>query len=424
MKILPLAITRLLVAVAATAAASATADADEQYAIDPSDWLSQLSCTIDGGGGGQPSLVVVADETTCASTSDGSGQSCLWCDATSTIGSGLCISSDQKSMMSQYWDQYCINTDEQQQQQQQQEQHQEVSVSVAEGDWLSQLACNVDVSGQQPSLIDENTCSSTQDANGQACVWCDASSTIGSSGGLCVSSDQKTLLGQYWDQLCSADGSSSTPPPPPPPTPPPTPPPVPAPVPAPDNNNVPTELICTMDASSNVISDETTCVGQKDTNGNACVWCDVPILGGTCITADMKSAISFLCSSSSSTTLITTAEGKYLRGDANSNDNKDTGDDGKDNDSGWKTLDPTCLGNTNGLVGDKDDCTTQTDSNGNACIWCDAGNDVFGICATMEEKEYLGTYLNCDEKAAAEEDGVDTVEVGGGVDFDALFAVE
>lgn len=187
-----------------------------------------------------------------------------------------------------------------------------------------------------------------------------------------------------------------------------------------------------MDASSNVISDETTCVGQKDTNGNACVWCDVPILGGTCITTDMKSAISFLCSSSSSTASLSESssldehekEGKYLRGDANSNDNKDTGDDGKDNDSGWKTLDPTCLGNTNGLVGDKDDCTTQTDSNGNACIWCDAGNDVFGICATMEEKEYLGTYLNCDEKAAAEEDGVDTVEVGGGVDFDSLFAVE
>jgi len=423
MKILPLAITRLLVAVAA---AAITADDYERYAIDPNDLLSQLACIIDVAGGGHPSLI--ADETNCASTTDGGGRSCLWCDATSTIGSGLCVSSDQKSMMSQYWDQYCINTDEQQQQQEQQ-----AGVSVAEGDWLSQLACNVDVSGQQPSLIDENTCSSTQDASGQACVWCDASATIGSSGGLCVSTDQKALLGQYWDQLCSTAGSSSTPPPPPP-TPPPTPPPVPAPVPvpAPDNNNVPTELICTMDASSNVISDETTCAGQKDTNGNACVWCDVPILGGTCITTDMKSAISFLCSSSSTTASLLESssldehekEGKYLRGDANSNDNKDTGDDGKDNDSGWKTLDPTCLGNTNGLVGDKDDCTTQTDSNGNACIWCDAGNDVFGICATMEEKEYLGTYLNCDEKAAAEEDGVDTVEVGGGVDFDALFAVE
>jgi hypothetical protein len=394
MKILPITITSLFVVVQANGAASADSTKEDYATINTNDWLSQLACTVDVAGG-HPSLVT--DETICASTTDGtSGQSCLWCDATSTIGHGICISSDQKSMMSQYWDQLCNASQSTVEQQQQQ---------LTEGDWLSHLACNVDISGQQPSLIDENTCSSTRDATGKSCVWCDASSTIGSEGGLCVSPDQKALLGQYWDQLCITSGSSSSnpPPPPPPPTPPPTPPPVPVPVPAPDN--VPDELKCTMDASSNVIADEVTCIAQKDVNGGDCVWCEVPILGGTCITSEMKSAISFLCSSTS------VASG-YLRGETNNNNN-DNGEEG------WKTLDPTCLiGNANELVVDKDDCVSKADSNGNACIWCDAGNDVFGICATMEEKEYLGSYLNCDM-----EESTDNTE-GVGLDFDALFAVE
>lgn len=364
MKTLPITITGLLVALA------------------NADWLSQLACTVDVAGG---HTSFVADETICASTTDGtSGQSCVWCDATSTIGYGICVSSDQKSMMSQHWDQFCIASQPTVEQQQQQQ----LSVGVAERDWLSHLACNVDISGQQPSLIDENTCSSTKDATGKSCVWCDASSTIGSEGGLCVSPDQKALLGQYWDQLCSASGSSSsnTPPPPPPPTPPPTSPPVP--VPAPDN------------CSSSVIADEVTCIAQKDANGGDCVWCKVPILGGACITSDKKSAIRFLCSS---TSVATISSSGYLRGDTNTDNNGA---------EVWKTMDPNCL------IENADDCASKDDSNGNACIWCGAGNDVFGRCATKEEKEYLGTYLNCDQEESTDK------TAGVGLEFDELFSVE
>lgn len=386
---------------------ASAAAVDEDFSLESklsaNDWASKiLACTADVTGKQQPSLV---DEKSCSTTKDASGQSCLWCDATTTIGSGLCVSPDQKSMAGQYWDQFCVNAQHRTEQQQQQ-----LSLEEEEegGDWLSQLACNVDISGQQPSLVDENTCSTAKDDSGQSCLWCDATATIG-SGGLCVSPDQKSLLGQYWDQLC-ATGSTPSVPPPTPPTSPPTPiPPPPVPVPAPDDNDngVPDELKCTMDASSNVISDEVTCVAQKDVNGGSCVWCEVPILGGTCITTEMKSAISFLCSSSSSS-VDDMKKGGNLRGDANNSD-------GGDDEDGWKTLDPTCLGDSNGLVSDKDGCATKTDSNGDACIWCDAGNDVFGICATTKEKEYLSTYLNCEEADDAEFVGVDIA---------AQFAVE
>ena len=141
----------------------------------------------------------------------------------------------------------------------------------------------------------------------------------------------------------------------------------------------------------------------------------------------MKSTISFLCSSSSSSSSSSATnsnKNNYLRGDAYINDNNNNSEGG---DEGWKSLDPTCLGNTNGgLIDNKDDCTNQADTNGNACIWCDApGNDVFGVCATMQDKEFLGTYLNCDaNEVVISEDSISEVVVGAPVDFDALFALE
>lgn len=64
---------------------------------------------------------------------------------------------------------------------------------------------------------------------------------------------------------------------------------------------------------------------------------------------------------------------------------------------GWKSLDPSCLGDSNGLSGDKDGCAARTDVNGDPCIWCEAGNDVFGICTTVSQKDYIGGYMSCGE---------------------------
>jgi len=107
----------------------------------------------------------------------------------------------------------------------------------------------------------------------------------------------------------------------------------------------------------------------------------------------MKSQLSFLCGSSADGAIK--KEG-HLRGDNNGG-------------GGWKQLDPSCLGDNTGLAGDKDSCASRTDSNGSQCIWCDAGNDVFGICATPSQKEYLGGYMDCE--AGSEDVGAHAVEL-------------
>lgn len=256
--------------------------------------------------------------------------------------------------------------------------------SLSEGDWSSQLKCTADMNSQNPTLVDENTCSTAKDADGMTCLWCDATATIGS--GLCVSPSQKTMLGQYWDQVCAASDSSNNTPDEQPATPATeaaTPNPTPAPTPAPTDpavdpdDNVPDQLKCAMDGQT-PITDETTCVAKADTSagstaGQNCVWCNIPLLGGQCITNSMHTTMSWMCRSEEAAK----KEGN-LRGD---------------NNKGFKELDPSCLT-------DMDSCSTQTDSNGDACMWCDASG-VFGICATPSQRDYMGGYMNCAEPSGA-----------------------
>jgi hypothetical protein len=260
------------------------------------------------------------------------------------------------------------------------------------GDWMSALACTVDTDGS-PSLVDESSCASdATDADGKSCVWCDASSVVGT--GLCVSEDVKKMAGQYWDQLC-ASSSSVGPPPPTPPTPPTPPPTTTPPAPAPDD-----EFQCTLDSSKNVIKDEVECSAQKDATGTSCEWCNVPIIGGACVTASMKTEFGSICGSGE-----TRGGGKgggNLRG-ATTTTTTTTVDDGED-DGGeglggkiedWSQLDPSCLGDSvGGLVNDGDACVARTDKGGKSCVWCDAG--AFGICASSDQKDIIGGYLDCD----------------------------
>lgn len=250
--------------------------------------------------------------------------------------------------------------------------------SVGVGDWTDAFKCTADMATnpQQPTIIDQATCATTKDAKGADCLWCDSTSTLGT--GLCLTPDAKAMAGTFWDQICA---SSSVPGPPAnnPPTPPPVPPPTPPPV-APPSPDVPDQMKCSIDASGQVIGDETTCEGIDDptTPGSKCAWCELPIVGGWCITSSMKSQLSFLCSSKEEEKNGARSEDNHLRGAA-INDN-----------GGAKMLDPSCLG-------EKDGCSSRSDMNGNACIWCDAGDDVFGVCATPDQKEYLGEYLSCED---------------------------
>lgn len=245
-----------------------------------------------------------------------------------------------------------------------------VSPALREGDWTAMFACTADTA--TAALIDESTCSSTMDEDGNACVWCDASAILGQ--GLCASASMKDMAGDSWDQICGDAGSDTIPVDPPSPpvipvpviTPAPTPkatpnPTEPAPVPAPDDNDD-DGGDCTDGAA-----DEASCEAQQ-----GCTWCKVFMLGGSCITSSMHDTVSFLCQSEDQTIA-------NLRGGGGA----------------WKELDPSCLGDTSGLAGDKDSCAGRSDSNGDGCIWCDAGEDVFGICATPSQKDYIGGYMNC-----------------------------
>lgn len=179
-------------------------------------------------------------------------------------------------------------------------------------DWASQLACTADMTSDQPSIIDETACKTATDDSSHPCVWCDIAALAGS--GVCVSPDLKTMVGQFWDTLCSNSGSSPavvTSSPTPPPTPPPVvpePKPEPKPEPAPDNggggdNDWSSQFKCSLDSSSgSIVADETTCTSLADATSSAgqkCVWCNVRLVGGACITNSMKSTVGFMCNSGS-----------------------------------------------------------------------------------------------------------------------------
>lgn len=241
-------------------------------------------------------------------------------------------------------------------------------------DWTSQLSCTGDFSSQQPSINDEPTCDATS-----GCVWCDGVKGLVGQG-ICASEGQREMLGQFWDQLCGAQGGPPATPPTPPvpvpaatskPTSKPTDPPVappPAPAPAPDNP-LPDAFKCEIDESQNVVTDRTSCEARKDpTSSSNCVWCDMYGIGGTCFTNDDRSKVSFLCKNGG------------LRAGGG-------GD--------WRSYDPSCLGGADGIVSDWRECATRKDKGGGACAWCDAAG-VFGVCVSAAEQTFLDGKLTCD----------------------------
>lgn len=186
------------------------------------------------------------------------------------------------------------------------------SPSVRSEKWTDQFKCTADLDSDQPSLVDEKNCTANVDINSQPCVWCDLTALIGS--GLCVTSDIKEMLGEYWDQLCATD-SGSTPespantpqvnPMPVPINPPlhpipdlPTKSPTKAPAPTPADPPAAGAFSCAADASNNMITDQATCQAKADatsTTGQMCVWCPIPLVGGGCITNSDASSISWMC---------------------------------------------------------------------------------------------------------------------------------
>ncbi|KAL7520922.1 hypothetical protein ACHAWX_005615 [Stephanocyclus meneghinianus] len=286
------------------------------------------------------------------------------------------------------------------------------------GTWTDQFKCSIDLESDQPSLFDESTCSTLTDANSQSCLWCDLSSLTG-SGGVCVNSAIKELLGAYWDQLC-IEGSASavpdgpaTPPVSPPlnPLPVPVDPPIPSPpsklptpspvttppvAPAPDDG-FSGAFSCATDEASRRINDEATCLAKTDVTSSAglkCVWCPVPFVGGGCITNSDASSISWLC------------RGFHQIGEqvaAGKNTQNLRGNPGDIAVKGWETLDPSCLGDlvfSKDLDAGRESCATRNDKNGNSCIWCD-GAGVLGYCVSPLQRDAFSDYMDCSDVTTA-----------------------
>eukprot|EP00569_Conticribra_weissflogii_P004711 CAMPEP_0171340758 /NCGR_PEP_ID=MMETSP0878-20121228/8775_1 /TAXON_ID=67004 /ORGANISM="Thalassiosira weissflogii, Strain CCMP1336" /LENGTH=314 /DNA_ID=CAMNT_0011842877 /DNA_START=78 /DNA_END=1022 /DNA_ORIENTATION=+ len=271
----------------------------------------------------------------------------------------------------------------------------EVSSLAASRDMFSagsvfDIACTADMSNpNQPTVIDEATCKSQVDSNSKPCVWCDLTDITGS--GLCVSPDQKDAVGNFWDQLCGSGGIA-------PPAPAPTPPVV---TPSPTNAPTPLPTVpptapsddwsgafdCSVDGSSNIITDEATCVANPDKSSKTdqnCIWCEVPIVGGSCITNSMHETVGFLCQNEHHGNLRAAGNGDI---------------------NGWNQFDPSCLadsGANNGFGGDKESCSSKADKEGNACVWCD-GAGVFGVCVSPLERDALSNYLDCADFAGSVE---------------------
>jgi len=354
------------------------------------DFTDAFVCTADLSTGS------VIDENNCGTTKDVDGGACVWCDATAVIGTGLCVTSSIQTMAAGLWGSMCASDDAASQSKRElSSAHHDIITDLSTqlenpqgksplvGDFTDAFACTADLS--TGSVVDETNCGTTTDVDGGACVWCDASAVIGS--GLCVTSSIQTMAAGLWDSLCASD-DGNTPavdPAPTPPTPNPTPEPVPVPVPD-DNDGLPDALKCSLDASSSLITDESACASLVDSTsatGEKCVWCNVPIIGGSCITNSDHSAMSFLCSGEEE------KGGKYLRGTNNVEG----------------MLDLACAEDALD-DGTQDSCAAKVDSNGDKCVWCDDGA-TFAICATSSQSGHLGSIMTC---ADAESSPVEATE--------------
>lgn len=202
------------------------------------------------------------------------------------------------------------------------------------------------------AAADEDSCHSSQDDDGNPCVWC----KFAQAGGACVSSEQASEISNVVPQVtCSNDDSTTT---------------------SSSSSGNPVDVNCLAAGMGNQDDAQTVCDSTMDANGSPCVWCDVAGISGYGV-----------CLSSSDAAAADAAAGQYL-----------TCHDNQVKTSPW---DPTCImaSFTQGGA-DRDSCEATMDQEGNACVWCD-GNDVntnthMGLCMTLDQSSVASQWLTCD----------------------------
>ncbi|CAJ1945916.1 unnamed protein product [Cylindrotheca closterium] len=182
------------------------------------------------------------DETACTATMDADGRACEWC---MVAQAQICLNADQAQMAEQFGGSCGDSSFVQQEEQDQEEEEEELKDPT-------DTACLMATLEQ-----DEYTCTSTQDAEGNACSWCAISNFD-----LCLNADQATLA-QQLGGACGEDIVAI-------------------------QEEEEEELEDPADTTCIVASleqDETACTGTMDADGRACEWCMVA-QAQICLNAD------------------------------------------------------------------------------------------------------------------------------------------
>jgi len=275
--------------------------------------LFDFSCviaTVTGGG----------TSDGCRQTEDQDSKACVWCDA--TPDQGICLSADQAEIAEAFGIQCSDSTDD------------EDKSEAVEG-LLDYTCLLTTVTGGT-----KDACTSTNDQDSDACVWCDASDDQG----ICLTKEQAEIAEQF-GLPCGNDNEIKE-----------------------DEVEVQSEALTGLSDFSCLIATVTGggtsdgCIQTEDQDTNSCVWCDATPDQGICLTkeqSEIAEVFGIQCSDS-------------------------TNDEDK-NEAVEGLLDYTCLLATV-TGGTKDACTATKDQDSDACVWCDASDDQ-GICLTKEQAE-------------------------------------
>lgn len=132
----------------------------------------------------------------------------------------------------------------------------------------NQFTCTV-------SAFDEDSCKTTSDDDGGACVWCSYQSY-----GVCVSSDQSEQIEETIPQVTCEDANSAV-----------------------EEAPLVTEELAIEEAVTdpydtscllagmNSDDAESVCAATKDEDGDACTWCDIGGVYGLCLNPDQVDAV-------------------------------------------------------------------------------------------------------------------------------------
>eukprot|EP00545_Synedropsis_sp_CCMP1620_P000140 CAMPEP_0119029916 /NCGR_PEP_ID=MMETSP1176-20130426/40763_1 /TAXON_ID=265551 /ORGANISM="Synedropsis recta cf, Strain CCMP1620" /LENGTH=1076 /DNA_ID=CAMNT_0006986277 /DNA_START=31 /DNA_END=3261 /DNA_ORIENTATION=+ len=264
----------------------------------------------------------------CKTTQDQDGDGCVWC---SYGGQGLCLTDEQAEIAGQMQFE-CDDA--------------AAAAATIVEDNPYDVTCAI--AGYTAGGDGEDVCKTTDDQDGDACVWC----SYGGQG-LCLTDEQAEVAGQMQFQCDDAAAAAAT---------------------IVEDN--PYDVTCAIAGYTAGGDGETVCQTTDDQDGDACVWCSYGGQG-LCLTdeqAEIAGQMQFQCDDAAAAAATIVEDNPY---------------------------DVTCAiaGYTAGGDGE-DVCKTTDDQDGDACVWCSYGGQ--GLCLTDEQAEIAGQMqFECEDAAAA-----------------------